>query len=94
MQPRCLKTEAVGWNDPGRPFGRTVQRKAGSFQPTSVFCARPKFAMPRVQLLLIARVARVAEVNVEVNAPVNSMFQVAFTFNVQKTRIKCGDPQG
>lgn len=49
--------------------------------------------MPRVQLLLIARVARVAKVNVKVNAPVNGMFQVAFTSNVQKTRIKCGDPQ-
>jgi len=58
-----------------------------------VFCARPKFATPRVQLLLLARLARIAKVNVKVNDLVNGMFQVAFTSNVQKTRIKCGDPQ-
>jgi len=70
----------VGWNDPENLFGRASRGKAGSFQPTSMFCARPSFATPRVQLLLLARVARITEVNAKVNVPVNGMFRVAFTF--------------
>ena len=30
----CSALERVGWNDPEKPFGRTVRQKAGSFQPT------------------------------------------------------------
>jgi hypothetical protein len=70
----------VGWNDPESLFGRASGEKGGSFQPTSVFCVRPNFATPRVQLVLLARVARITEVNAKVNAPVNGMFRVAFTF--------------
>ena len=44
-------------------------------------------------MLCIMRTFGDTEVNSKVNAPVNGMFRVAFTFQRAENRIKYGDPQ-
>jgi hypothetical protein len=45
--------ERVGWNDPQKPFGRTVRQKAGSFQPTPRPTPRPKCTVGQSQVISV-----------------------------------------
>ena len=71
-------------------LGARAAKKRGRSSPLRCF-ALAQISQRLAQVFLIPRVARLAKVNARVNDRVDRMFGASFTWNTQKTMIKCGD---
>jgi len=91
MQPRCLKTASVAWNDAGKPLWARCAAKGRVVPAHHCVLHAPKIRVARCASPSLPDSSSITTVNAMVNDTVNCMFLTPFTRKVQKTRIKCGD---